>query len=177
MKRIVFIFTLLAFVVSLSSCLPSIADTSTTTVATIATHVTSVSTTATTPTAAPTTAPPLRDPSQSTTATTAAHSADVDPYAPYLDKAQTHKPTYEEFLSITHDMPMTEVVERLGKPHSFGGATGNLWYWYLSDGRLCYVSIIIPLDVPDVPSDIMHIEKLLKYGIVRGTKVYDDKSE
>ncbi len=181
MKRIVFIFTLLAFIASISSCLPLYNNNGgdTSGVTTVTTSGTAASTAFVPSTAAPTTVPPLQDPSKTTanTATTATSSTVVNPYADYLDEAQTHKPTYEEFLSITHDMPMTEVVERLGKPHSFGGATGNLWYWYIADGRLCYVSIIIPSDVPDVPNHMVRPEQLLKYGVVRGTKVYDKTSE
>ncbi len=164
MKRIVFIFALLASIASLSSCLPLYnnngGDTSGAPADTTSALIT---------TSEPTTVPPV-DVNATTPASTAATSSTVvSPYAPYLDEAQTHKPTYEEVLSITREMPATEVIERLGKPHKlFGSGMMNAMVWYTAEGHYVFISFNLPLNMSD---NVTEIEKLMKYSTVRGVRI------
>ena len=109
---------------------------------------------------------------QSTTETFSIHPEVTDPISKkHFDFTLSHKPTMEDVfrligdvglkkdLYFSEDVPVTKIIEYLGKPHDFGPFSGiRSLVWYSEEGMyLCiiyFVSEQAPSDIDPIQWDI-----------------------
>ena len=65
-----------------------------------------------------------------------------------FDRQRTYKPTLEDVDKINVGMEMPQVIEHLGKPHSFGAGlgSGTMVVWEMADGSICWIILGPPAD-------------------------------
>lgn len=67
----------------------------------------------------------------------------------YLDRQRTYKPTPDDLASIDSGMPLSEIIDRIGKPHSIGPniSIAVLLVWEMSDGAVCAIYVVPSNDI------------------------------
>ena len=90
----------------------------------------------------------------------------------YMDLNKTYLPSDADFARIEPDMPISEVIEIVGRPHGWS-VPGNfgIWLHWTSDSGLEY-SIIVDGSKPYHPA-IDSIEETLSQGKVSGIMLPD----
>lgn len=84
--------------------------------------------------------------------------------AQYFDLEKTHRPTFDEVLSIQEGTPVSEVVDLIGKPHGFAtGLHGWAFWWETIEGYACIIDLNLTRIFP-IPSET--VEDFFKYCVV-----------
>ena len=84
-------------------------------------------------------------------------------YDDYFDTDCLKKPTVAAVAEIYEGMGITEIIERIGKPHDMGPFSGvPSLEWEISDGTTCCIVFSI---AQDAPKNISDIERLFQYGV------------
>ena len=90
----------------------------------------------------------------------------------YLDVHQTYKPTYEEVISITKGMSVTEVIEKIGKPHDIEQVSDRLrWFEWTTKDEKTFKAYFCYSWIPEEAMDKPETEKLMTYGIVSSVEL------
>ena len=81
----------------------------------------------------------------------------------YFDESKEHKPLISDVQSITMSMPISEVIERIGKPHGFGPTSGLFSLsWETTTGEMFYIVFLLDSNAPTEPSSL---EQYMKHGV------------
>ena len=90
-------------------------------------------------------------------------AAETTRYDLFLDREQSHKPTYEEAMCITEGMSCAEVIARLGKPHKRGEfAAIPSFRWYMEDD----MTILIVWKYNEEVENRHDPETVIRFGVV-----------
>ena len=84
-------------------------------------------------------------------------------YDNYFDMDCLKQPTPEAVANVYEGMGITDIIERIGKPHNIGPFSGvPSLEWQVTDGSTCCIVFSIP---QEAPKNISAIEQLMQYGI------------
>ena len=90
-------------------------------------------------------------------------SDDDDVLGKYFDEARINKPALKKTELVTQGMSVKEIIDIIGRPHSFGYFSGPpSLLWETQEGQTCCVVFAL---TENVPKDLDSIEQLMDYGV------------
>lgn len=82
-------------------------------------------------------------------------SSEAEMLAQYFDLEKTHRPAFDEVLSIQEGTPVSDVVELIGKPHGFAPSHNLVTFWWETvEGYTCLVDLSATLGYLSAPDTV-----------------------